>query len=805
MPILHIDKLRHGEPSADEYKMVETTDLPRWEPDASLLVVGRPLPRVEGVEKVTGRARYAADVYLPGLLFARVLRSPLPHARIRRINISRAEALSGVCAVLSAANARGIGWYQDSYIFDHTVRFIGDEVAAVAAETEEIAADALRLIEVEYEPLPFVVDLAAALRPDAPRLRASGNLAGEPKIYQRGDPEAGLGEADVVVDEVYTTQTALHNCLEPHGCTVTWDGDRLTLWDSTQSVFDVREEVAKALKMPEHRVRVVKHHMGGGFGSKQIAWKHTVIAALLSKQAGRPVQLMLDREAENLAVGNRNATRQHVRIGAKWDGTITAISAHIEQQVGAYMVGGEASNVSGPYQRLYRCPNVRTEQRGVYTNTGPAVAFRAPGSVEAAFALESALDELARGLQIDPLDLRLGNYAHDDQLRGRPYTMPESLRRCYERAREAFGWHSYQRPPADGPKRRGIGIAAHDWGGSGYPPAYAWVKLNGDGTADIITGTQDIGTGTRTALTQVAAEELGLPPGQVILHLGDTANGPYAPVSSGSATQATLGPAVRAAAADAKQQLLKVAAAFFETTPEHLSVCDGKILVEGRSDNGMPIEEVTERIAPHMILGHGARGPNPADKSVRTFGAQCAEVEVDVETGEVTVLRVVASHDCGRIINPMMVDSQVVGGVTQGLGFALTEERVVDGRSGLVLNANLEEYKVPTVSDIPLIVHAPVDLPDPAANPTGAKGIGEPPLVPTAPAIANAVFDAIGVRIRHAPLSRRRVLEALAKHPAPPQRPSISVGGSYGEGSASAIIPAPQAPEQAEARNEGGQ
>jgi xanthine dehydrogenase YagR molybdenum-binding subunit len=800
MPILHIDKLRGGEHSDDEYKVVETTNLPRWAADASLAIVGRPHPRVEGVEKVTGRARYAYDIHPPGLLCARVLRSPLPHARIRRVDASRAEALPGVRAVLSAINAPEIRWYKDSYLFDRIVRFIGDEVAAVAADTGEVAEDALRLIEVEYEPLPFALDLAAALQPDAPKLRESGNIAGGPKMYQRGDPEAGFSEADVVIDEVYTTQTALHNCLEPHGCTAAWDGDRLTVWDSTQSVFEVREQLAETLKLPEHHVRIIKQHMGGGFGSKQIAWKHSVIAALLSKHAGRPVQLMLDREAENLAAGNRNATRQHVRIGAKRDGTFTALSAHIEQQVGAYMVGGEASNVSGAYQRLYRCPNVRSEQIGVYTNTGPAVAFRAPGFVEGAFALESAIDELARALQIDPMELRLRNYADHDQLRGRPYTTPEGLRRCYERAGQAFGWRTYRRPPADGPKRRGIGMAAHDWGGSGLPPAYAWVKLNSDGTAEVITGTQDIGTGTRTGLTQVAAEELGLPLEGVSLHLGDTATGPYAPVSAGSATQATLGPAVLAAAADAKRQLLTAAAAVFETAPEHLCVYAGKIFMEGRSDGGIAIAEVTKRIAPHMILGHGVRGPNPQDKSVRTFGAQCVEVEVDVETGEITVLRVVAAHDCGRIINPTMVDSQVVGAVTQGLGFALTEERLVDADSGMVLNANLEEYKVPTVADIPAIVHARVDLPDPEANPTGAKGIGEPPLVPTAPAIANAVFDAVGVRIRHTPLSRHRLLEALAEQPAEPSSP-IPLGGSYGEGSAIDITPGPHTPERAEDRS----
>ncbi|MDQ3702843.1 MAG: xanthine dehydrogenase family protein molybdopterin-binding subunit, partial [Chloroflexota bacterium] len=727
MTILHIDKLRSGEGSEDEYKVVETSAVPRWGRDAVLSVVGRPHPRVEGEAKVTGRARYAYDVRLPGLLYTRVLRCPLPHARIRRIDTSRAAALPGVRAVLSSANAPEISWYDDSFIFDKTLRFAGEEVAAVAAESEVIAEDALRLIEVEYEPLPFVVNLEAALRPDAPKVREEGNVAGEPKVYERGDVEAALREADVVIDQVYTTQTALHNCMEPHGCTASWEGEQLILWDSTQSIFDVRQEVAEKLELPEHHVRVIKQYMGGGFGSKQIAWKHTVIAALLSKQAGRPVQLMLDREAENLAVGNRNATRQRVRLGAKRDGTLTAIDAHIEQAVGAHMVGGEGSNTSGAYQRLYRCPNVRTTQIGVYTNTGPAVAFRAPGYVEGAFGLECALDELARAVQRDPLDLRLHNYSEEDQKREKPYTTPESLRLCYERATEAFGWQDYQRqrPPATGRTRRGIGLAAHDWGGSGYPPGYAWVKFNSDGTVDVVTGTQDIGTGTRTSLTQIAAEELGLPMERIALHLGDTANGPYAPVSSGSATQATIGPAVRAAAADAKAQLLEAAGAFLEVPTTRLRVQDGKFFIADEPespDGAASVEEVTRSIAPHMIQGRGSRGQNPTEKSVRTFGAQCVEVEVDVETGEITVLRLVASHDCGRVINPTMVDSQVVGGVIQGLGFALTEERVVDARSGVVLNANLEEYKVLTVSDVPDIRHIQVDLPDPEANPTGAKG-----------------------------------------------------------------------------------
>jgi xanthine dehydrogenase YagR molybdenum-binding subunit len=314
-------------------------------------------------------------------------------------------------------------------------------------------------------------------------------------------------------------------------------------------------------------------------------------------------------------------------------------------------------------------------------------------------------------------------------------------------------------------------MAAHDWGGAGFPPGYAWVKLNSDGTADVVTATQDIGTGTRTGLLQVAAEELGLPMSRVALHLGDTAHGPYAPVSAGSATQATIGPAVRVAAAEVKRQLLEVAATVLEEKPERLRVHNGMIRVEGKPAPAVSVEDMTQRIAPHMIQGWGGRNANPTDKSVRTFGAQCVEVEVDIETGEVTVLRIVAAHDCGRIINATMVDSQVIGGITQGIGFALTEERVMDAARGVVLNANLEEYKVPTVADIPTITHAQINLPDPDANLTGAKGIGEPPLVPTAPAIANAVFDAIGVRIRHTPLSCHRLLMALTAQEASPAQP----------------------------------
>lgn len=767
MPIRHIAILREGEDGEEQLKQVQTESLPAWDKAAQLTVVGRPHPRVEGAEKVTGRARYAYDMRLPGQLYAAALRSPYPHARIRHIDTTQAEQLPGVHAVLSSANAPPITWYEEeSELFAHTVRFVGDEVAAVAAESEEIAQDALRLIKVDYEPLPFVLSVEAAQQPDAPQLHAkAGNRKAEPKVYERGDLQQGLQEAAVTIDQVYTTQTQVHNSLEPHGCTAFWQGDQLTIWESTQGIFEVREQVAQKLGLPEHHVRIIKEHMGGGFGSKQITWKQTVIASLLAQQSGRPVQFMLDREGENLAAGSRGATHQHVRLGARRDGTLTAMAVTAQIANGAYSVGGEGADVSGLYERLYRCPNVRTEQVAIYTNTGPSVAFRAPGHVEAAFALESAMDELAQALALDPLELRLRNYADSDQKKDKPYSSPTALRACYQQATAAFGWSTYQRPAPTGTKRRGIGLAAHEWGGGGNPPAYAWVKINGDGTADVITGAQDIGTGTRTGLMLIAAEELGLPVADIRVHLGDTAVGPYAPTSAGSATQPTVGPAVRAAAADAKRQLLEAAAKLLEKDePTQLRLRDGVIYANGGTANQVTVKEVTGRLAPHMILGHGLRGANPKAVSIRTFGAQCVEVEVDIATGEITVLRVAAAHDCGRIINPTTVESQVIGGVTQGVGFALTEDRVIDQGSGIVLNANLEEYKVPTVADIPLIIHAAVDLPDTAANPTGAKGIGEPPLIPTAPAIANAIFAATGIRLRHAPLSRRALFTALAEN-----------------------------------------
>jgi xanthine dehydrogenase YagR molybdenum-binding subunit len=700
--------------------------------------------RLEAAEKVTGRAQYTSDTELPGQLYAGVLRSRLPHARIVSVSTAAARRVDGVRDVMTPADTRAITWYdEDVPLLGEVARFVGDEIAAVAADSIEAVYDALEAIDVEYDPRDFAADLDAALRDGAPAVheRRPDNRAGDPEIYTRGDIAAGFAAADVVVEATYTTQTALHNALEPHGCNAAWRNGTLELWTSTQGIFAVRKGIARKLGLDPGDVRVRAEHIGGGFGAKQVAWKETLIAALLAKRTGRPVKLMLDRAGECLAAGNRNATRQRVKLGAKHNGVLTAIEADALIDVGAYTVAGEGSDVAGCFQSLYACANVRTKQVRVHTNTGPSVAFRGPGYVEGTFALEQTIDELARRLGLDPLIVRERNYACADQMEGLPYSSPLALERCYDAIRRAAGFApdgvaDSQPDEAFPRRRRGRGFAASNWlAGGGNPPARAAVTVDAAGDVRVSVGTQDIGTGTRTVLAQIAAAELGVPTSRVEVALGDTGPGLEAPTSAGSATLATVGPAVRAAAANAARELARSGA--------------------GRGAN--------VSADPRRVTGYGAYEAVPDEVAIRTFAAHYAEVEVDLDTAEVTVLKLICAPDCGRIVNRLLADSQVLGGVTQGLGFALTEERIVDAGLGRVLNANLEDYLVPTFADVPPIEHAPVDAPDPAANPLGVKGLGEPPMIAVAPAIANAIRDATGVRLRDLPMSRRRLLEALGE------------------------------------------
>ena len=741
---------------SEETALVDGTDLAPWGADAGLSIVGKRYPRVDGIARVTGRARYTQDLYLPGMLHIRVLRSPYPRARVRAIDASRAQALPGVRGVLHRFNAPKAAFRGEETIFREEVRFAGDEVAAVAADTEEIAGEAIRLIDVEYEILPFVPDLEEAMREDATRLDEKGNVTESGKL-DRGDTTRAFAEARTIVEATYRTSTQLHNSLETHGAVARWDGDELTVWESTQHVFGVRAGLQAALKIPYSDIRVLCDYMGGGFGSKGGAGKYTIMAAIFARQLGKPARCFLTRDEENLAAGNRSATYQTVKIAARGK-RISAIEHLSWSNAGQ---GRWVADPTGPTNGLYDIPNVRTRSYKVVTSLGALASFRAPGYVEGTFALDQAIDELADRIGEDPLALRRRHAARQtDPVTGMRYSLKRLLA-CYDAGAKEIGWQHRTPDGARGSaphRRRGYGMASQLWGGSGFPPAYATVHLNPDGTAVLRCGTQDIGTGTRTVLAKLVAEELGLEVGDVRVELGDT-NSQYAPISAGSLTVASVGPAVRLAAKDARVQLLHAASGLLEVGTSELRVERGAIVSKGRRT---PLAEVLHQVENYTVIGKGSRFPNPEGLSLKTFGAHFAQVEVDVRTGEVFVEHVVAVHDIGRVVNPLTAASQVEGGVIQGLGFVLSEERVVDRPTGRVLNGNLEGYKIPTVRDVPKITVKFIDEPDAKANNIGAKGLGEPPIIPLPAAVANAVANAIGVRVRTAPITRQRVLEALS-------------------------------------------
>ena len=722
----------------EQWVVVEEDSLDQW-PAGPLSVVGRDARRVDGHARARGEATYTADVSLPGMLHAAVLRSPYASAQATRIDLAPALALPGVRAAVKPG---------DCHVLTDRAGFPGQPVAAVAADSFGLARAAVEAIVVEWEQAEPLLDPDEAVR--------RGSLLDEPRRYERGDLELGLAEADVVVEAEYRTQTLLHNSLETHQAVVRWTADdAVEVWISTQYLWGVRDEVAQALGLHPDRVRVVCEYMGGGFGSKNGPGDYTFVAAELARRSGRPVRCALTRREENLAAGNRNATIQRLVAGARTDGTLTALGGEFVNAVGWR---GFSASTSGPMEMLYTCPNVRTVSHGARLNSAPNAAFRAPGFVEGTFGLECLLDELAAKLELDPLELRRRNHAEADLVDGRPFSS-KNLLECYRRAEAHWRRRDEVRARSQGPWRRGIGLASQVWYGGGGPPSYAWVRVGSDGRVAVVTAMQDIGTGTRTAMAQIAAEELGLPLDRIEVALGDTARGPFASISAGSSTTPSMGPAVRAAAADAARQLLEIAAQRFQLEQRLLSLRNGQIV---SSDGGSwPLEEITGLLGDSQILGKGARGPNPAGMRVLTFGVQVAEVAVDVETGEVQVERIAAVHDVGRIVNPLGARSQVEGGIIQAIGHTLSEQRLLDPASGAVLTQTLDAYKLPTIADVPEIVCEFVDEPDAHLTNLGSKGLGEPPIIPTAAAIANAIRDATGADVRSLPVTREEMLRAL--------------------------------------------
>jgi CO/xanthine dehydrogenase Mo-binding subunit len=725
------------------WTLVEEDDTPEFEDGAATRPIGEPTPRITARARTTGAARFTVDIALPGLLEAAVLRSPHANARVTSLDLDAARAVPGVRCVLGPGEGPE---HADSPLSD-TPAFAGAAIAAVAADSPDAAEAALAALAPEYEVLGFVSTIDEAFEKQ--------DFLVDPTEYERGDPDAALAEAEVTVEASYLAPAQLHNSLEPHAAVADWRDDGVVIWSSTQAIYDARATVADAFALDPERVRVICEFMGGGFGSKFGVGPQGILATELSRRTRRPVRLVNSRREENITAGFRTPAKMDYTIGASADGRLQAVEASAVIGMGT---GGWAFPVLEPVKSVYACPNLRLMTAPVRQNLGPSVAFRAPGVMEGAFGFEQAMDELAEKVGIDPLDLRRLNHTETEPDNGRRYTSKHLLE-CYDRAAELAGWEGRDALRGDGRIRRGMGAASQYWWGGGGPPAYAEVRVGKAARPAVTVGLQDLGTGTMTACAVIASERLGIPVDSITVYAGDTSRIGHGPFSGGSMTLASIAPAVRSAAHHVRTEILGLAAEMFEIAASDLTLEDGEI----RSVDGTlrePITEVTGKLGNAWISGSGSRGPNPEGMSVNTFGCQIAQVAVDTGTGAVTVERIVAVHDIGRVVNPMGARSQVMGGILQGIGFTLMEERVVDPTTGTVVNAGLEDYKVPTIADVPEVICEFVGEPDRHLK-LGVKGLGEPPVIPTPAAIGNAVAHALGVRLREAPYTPRRVLEAL--------------------------------------------
>jgi len=734
-------------------------------------LVGKRIPRLDGYERVSGAAVYPSDIILPNMIYGAVLRCPHPHAKVKKVDVRQAEKMPGVRAVITGQShaAKKLKWKYSRYsgpLFDPLCRFEGEVVAAVAADTHFQAWDAVRAIDVAYEVLPFVADHNKALSENAPAIHDQGNLAGTDE-YERGDVAAGFDAADEVVEQVYDTQCELHTPMELHGCVAGWDGDRLTIWESSQGVFAVQSRIAEVLDMPLSKTRVIGHYMGGGFGSKLKPGKYTVIAALLARQSARPVKLILTREETFLCTGNRPANTMRLKAGVKKDGTLTALEFDCTGPSGAYPAGGTAL-VDWQIRDLYLCDNVRCRSEDVFINAGPARPFRAPGHPQASWALEQMMDILADKIGMDPVALRLKNIPTVSQGRDRPYTTT-GLKQCIEKGAAQFGWEkALDRAGKQNRKnthiKRGVGMGSCVWFvGGGGPPSTVIIKLFQDGSVNLNMGASDIGTGTKTVMGLVAAEELGVRPEMIQIEHADTETTQYATPSGGSKTVPTEAPAVRNAAINLKRQVLEMASEDLGVPAADLAYQGQDIVSKNDSNTRIRVTEISRLKKRGVAVGIGFRGPNPENKSVNPFAAQFCELEVNTRTGEVRILRFLGAHDSGRVMDRLTYDNQVFGGIVMGIGFGMTECRHLDAlQTGKLCNRNWHDYKLPTALDVPVDMQSlPIETVDPEANNTGAKGLGEPVTIPTAAAIANALHMAAGIRFTKSPVNPIEIIKHL--------------------------------------------
>jgi xanthine dehydrogenase YagR molybdenum-binding subunit len=706
--------------------------------------IGQPVSRVDGRQKVTGGASYAAEFNAPSVAHAVIVRSTVANGRIASIDGAAAERAAGVLAVLTHRNAPRLAYrpYKGAVdptvgerlhmLQDDRVSHQGQPIALVIAETLEQANHAATLVRVAYAPEIAITNVSRA-EPSLPTQQKTDQGETQPPETRRGDPDRALADAEVKVDHTYVIPRENHNPIEMHATIAAWDGDRLTLWDKTQWVNNTAAEIAAVFGIAAENVRVVSPFVGGAFGSSLRTWPHVTLAALGARVARRPVKLMLSRREMYYGVGYRPQTVQRVALGASRDGGLTAIVHDGYQETSTYEEFSEALLNASRF--LHSCPSVYTRHRIARLNVHTPTYMRAPGEASGVFALESAMDELAVGLNIDPVELRLRNEPEQDEFKKLPFSS-RSTRECYHAAAERFGW---SRRTAE-PRSMRDGRCLIGWGMStatypmNYAPASAMARLLPDGSAEVMSAASDMGPGTWTSITQVAAETLGLPIERVKFMLGDTRL-PQAPVHGGSMTMASVGSAVQAACRKARDDALARA---------------------GANDLTDAMRRIRQTI-------EASADVKPGDASQRfsmhAFGAVFVEVAVDPDLGETRVRRIVGAYGAGRIVNPKLTRSQCIGGMIGGIGMALMEHSVVDGRNGRVPNANFAEYAVPVHADAPPAMDVIfVEEHDPHVNPLGVKGVGEIAMVGVAPAIANAIFHATGKRIRELPITPDKLL-----------------------------------------------
>jgi 4-hydroxybenzoyl-CoA reductase alpha subunit len=744
-------------------------------------VVGKRLPRVDSQVKATGEALFTTDMTLPKMLYGKILRSPHPHARILHIDTSMAKRLAGVKAVITGKDTLGIrfGIHADQQALPvDKVRYIGDEVAAVAATDEDLAEEALGLIKVEYEVLPAVFDPLEAIKPGAPQIHegVKNNVSASPG-YNIGDVEKGYAESDYVREDVFTTQTQFHCTLESRSALASYDATgKLTVWSSNQAPYPVGQDLAKTLGMPLGKVRMIKPFMGGGFGAKREMLAADFCASLLSIKSGRPVKITYTREEEFIATRRRHPMHLTLKTGVKKDGTLMAKELTIVADGGAYNSRGPAVvTLAGmEFASLYRCDNVWFKGYHVYTNNPVGGPFRGFGQVQLRFADETQLDMIAEAIGMDPVELRLKNAVQSGDLTASKRRITScGFSDCIRKVAEESGWQQKRSSPTP---NRGVGIACNDYvvgarSLGGPDSSSAFVKLHDDGTVSLLTGAADIGQGSDTTLSQIAAEELGMALDDIRITAADTEITPTDLGTFGSRVTFTAGNAVKMAAADAKRQLFEVVAEKLEANIEDLEARDGRVYVKGSPGVGMSIADAVKEgilIRGTHILGRGSYSApsEPWDyqsaqgnlSPAYSYGVQIAEVQVDPETGRIDVLNVTAACDCGFAINPMALEGQIEGAVVCGVGMALYEDWYHE--NGLTLNPSYLEYKVPTSLDSPAVDVNLVEPIDPL-GPFGAKGVSEGAQVPVAAAVANAVYDAIGVRIKDLPITPAKILKAL--------------------------------------------